>query len=331
MSRTKFTLPAYIGTRNLDPLFQVCAEINQSEGDIEIDASHVGFIDPMGLTVLTALLSPLCVTRAVRLCWLSVNIASYLDRMDFFRHCPVEGVEIVDRVIRSDLRRSLVEITTVSNAHETDATASRLATALTGNLTGLRPEEVSFHNAQDRFQTYCHPIEYALTELLDNSLTHARREGRGDAAVWVAAQYYTEDLVRIGIVDNGCGFLATLSSHPELPERSHLCAIEFALRPFISCNRRDLGMYNETTNEGVGLTTTRRISETAGGGMAIVSGDARFTTGNGGHCFKNGGYWPGVAISFVCKREMLPLAKPSRLLPELPKGDSPAPELRFSS
>ena len=329
MKKNELLLPDYIGVRNLEALFRFCAEVANTHGDIDIDARNVNFIDPMGLTVLTALLYPLCAVRTLRMIWLSVNIASYLDRMDFFKHCPIEGVELSAHVTRSDLRRSLVEVTSVTDAHETDSTAIRLAAALTGGMTGLQRLPVDFNHGQDPFEKYSHPIEYALTELLDNALTHARREGRSDAAVWVAAQYYSEDLVRIGVADNGCGFLATLSNHERLARQTHRAAIELALEPFVSCNR-DMGPFAQSENQGVGLTTTRRISEVAGGGMTIVSGNAKFATRGGGAEFKSGAFWPGVAISFVCKRNLLPSTNPSALLPELPTTVHPVPDLRFA-
>lgn len=328
MNRKEFKLPGYIGVRNLEPLFVFCAEVAGSNGDVVIDARAVTFIDPMGLTVLAALLSPMCRTRRVGMVWLDVRIASYLQRMDFFTHCPVGGVEIPNHA-RSDLKKSLVELTLVNNAHETDATAIRLATALTGCMTGLAPRPVDFHAPVDDFDRYNHPIQYALNELLDNSLTHARRMGRAGAAVWVAAQYYSENMVRIGVADNGCGFLATLTNHIQLTYKTHAAAIELALEPFISCNR-DMGPFAISENQGVGLTTVRRISEAAGGGMTIISGNAKVSTGGEAQQFKSKAFWDGVAISFVCKRDLLPQIMPSDLLPELPPSHTRAPTLRFS-
>lgn len=326
--KPELVLPAYIGMRNPEPLFRFCEKVAEHDGDIEIDASAVKFIDVMGLTVLCALLSPLCACRNVSVIWMSVSIAAYLERMNFFEHCPVKGVEFYSTVPRSDLSRSLVEITSISSAHETNSTASRLAIALTGSMTGLLPKPISFDGGRDEFEAYCHPIEYALTELLDNAFTHARREGHFRSAVWVAAQLYNEDVVRIGVVDTGCGFLATLKGHPRRP-KSDVEAIELALEPFISCNR-DLGMYLESTNEGVGLTTTCNIAKAAGGGMTIVSGNARYSTMAGCSQFTGDASWPGVAISFGCKRALLPQTQPSKLLPALPESTNPAPTLRFS-
>lgn len=328
MKTKEFKLPKYIGVRNLEPLFEFCTEVASSNGDVVIDARAVTFIDPMGLTVLTALLSPMCQTRKVDMVWLDVRIASYLQRMNFFNHCPVGRVEIPNHS-RSDLKKSLVELTLVNSAHETDATAMRLATALTGCMTGLSPQPVDFHAPVGDFDRYNHPIQYALNELLDNSLTHARRMGRASASVWVAAQYYSEDTVRIGVADNGCGFLATLSNHIQLTHKTHAAAIALALEPFVSCNR-DMGPFAMSENQGVGLTTTRRISEKAGGGMTIVSGNAKVSTGGDAQQFKSDAFWSGVAISFVCKRDLLPQIVPSDLLPDLPPSQAPGPALRFT-
>ena len=108
-----------------------------------------------------------------------------------------------------------------------------------------------------------------------------------------------------------------------------IAQLELALEPFVSCNR-DMGPFAQSENQGVGLTTTRRISEVAGGGMTIVSGNAKFATRGGGAEFKSGAFWPGVAIPFVCKRNLLPFTNPSALLPELPTTVHPVPDLRFA-
>lgn len=99
----------------------------------------------------------------------------------------------------------------------------------------------------------------------------------------MAAQYYkdvqTGGRVQVAVVDNGCGFLATLLNHPALPEKTHDAAIRTALRPKVSCNR-DMGPFGESVNEGVGLTTTVRISKATGGAVHIVSGDALLLEGS---------------------------------------------------
>lgn len=170
------------------------------------------------------------------------------------------------------------------------------------------------------------PIQYALNELLENALTHARRAGYMDSCVWVACQYYPSNgLVRVGVVDNGCGFLATLRGHSALHQKTHLAAILAALQPRVSCNR-DLGLLADSVNQGVGLTTTNRIAERAGGRLYIASGDAIHSAIASVH-LTGGAYWQGVAIGLVCKREKLPEVRFRELLP--PLEPLPSVRLRF--
>ena len=161
--KKSFRLPSYVGTRNTEQLFDFCTAVQNHPGELEIDARDLKFLDPLGLAVLSALLSPRCAAQTVTLSWLNVKIAAYLDRMDFFTHCPVEGVYIPPGATRSDLRRTLVEITPVTEAWETERTASRLATALTGRMTGLtQPETVDFSAPPSEFESFNRPIQYAL-------------------------------------------------------------------------------------------------------------------------------------------------------------------------
>jgi hypothetical protein len=154
-----------------------------------------------------------------------------------------------------------------------------------------------------------------LSELLENAMTHARRQGYRDACVWVASQYYpSSGMIRLGVVDNGCGFLATLRSHPDLRLETHHEAILTALRPRISCNR-DLRMGMESVNQGVGLTTTCRIAEHAGGRLVIVSGNAVHGTSGESGIISGGAVWQGVAIAMECRRNKLPGIRFRELLP----------------
>jgi hypothetical protein len=169
------------------------------------------------------------------------------------------------------------------------------------------------------------PLQYALNELLENALTHARR-GNKYACVWVVSQYYPKkDLIRLGVVDNGCGFLESLSSHSELLQKRHLQSILLALRPRISCNR-DLGLFNDSVNQGVGLTTACRIAEHADGRMILASGNAMHSTS--GYSGENPDvYWQGVAVAMEVNRTKLADVRIGELLPSL--NDVPPVTLRF--
>jgi hypothetical protein len=313
-------LPKNVGTRNLAGLFALCGQVLRSEDEnIVLDARQVQFFDPHGIAVLAALLSSL-EGRRVSMPWLPTNYAGYLDRMDFFKHCQVHDVEIPawNRLEHPD---SLVELTCVTDSSSTESVANRLADAITGQLTDADPQEpYGPDTGKNRYDRFRHPIWYSLSELLENSVTHARMDGYRGVKVWVAAQFYRKNNeVKFSIVDNGCGFLRTLGKHPELREHTHLEAIKTALKAMVSCNRESPYALGHG-NQGVGLTTTMRIAKAAKGKLMIASGDSFLETENmNGGELSSGGLWKGVAIAFTCRRHALPAVNVSNLLPQTPK------------
>ncbi len=78
----------------------------------------------------------------------------------------------------------------------------------------------------------------------------------------------------MAVVDNGCGFLSSLSRHPRLVASNDAAAVRLALEPRVTCNP-DLEIRpEETANQGVGLTVVRWIVAEGRGVMQIASGDA---------------------------------------------------------
>jgi hypothetical protein len=309
-------LPPFVGAVSVGSLFKVCQAISRVDDPVVLDAREVLFVDPLGLATLGALLEPMCGHREVQMLWLRTTVASYLDRMSFFQRCVVQGVEVPSRT-HHDQRAKLVELTRIANPSDIDDASFKLAMAISGENLALG--EPFGERAAQR-----HPLQYALSELLQNALTHARREGRRDAAVWVAAQFYPfRDLVRLAVVDNGCGMLATLRNHPQMRDQTHLSALFTALLPRVSCNR-DVGPFAQSVNSGVGLTTTFHIAQAAKGGLTLASGDAVHSTQ--GKARTMDGYWNGVAVEMVFRRGSL---KDVRVADQLPALDAPSVPLRF--
>lgn len=323
------SLPKTLGVNNLESLIEALSQISASAGDVELDCTKVNFVDPLGMTVLAAVLESLDKQRRVSMPWLSTSIAGYLERMDFFNGITVDGVNISQKRVRHDQSSNLLEITRVDNADRSEAVADRLATAVVGKVIGRSPKPISFDEPDTEYDQYHKPLRYALSELIENALTHARREGAFNASVWVAAQYYKDQLnggrIQVAVVDNGCGFLATLRNHAELQEKTHTEAIRAALKLKVSCNR-DIGPYGQSVNEGVGLTTTVRIAKKSGGAVHIVSGDALFADDEGRGLKRRDqfqfltGMWKGVAISatFLCRK--LPSVRIDALLPSVERS-----------
>lgn len=334
------SLPQTVGVNNLPNLIEALSQIGTGPGDVELDCANVNFVDPLGMTVLAAVLETLDKRRRVTMRWLKTSTAGYLERMDFFNGISVEGVNIPQNRIRHDQRSNLLEITRVVGTDKSEAVAEQLATAIVGKIIGRGPKPADFNAPDTEFDQYCHPLRYALSELIENALTHAKREGAFNASVWVAAQYYKDQQsggrIQVAVVDNGCGFLATLQNHVELRVKTHAEAIRTALKPKVSCNR-DIGPYGESVNEGVGLTTTVRIAKATGGSVHIVSGNAIFTDGELRGVKRRdqvqplGSVWNGVAISatFVCQK--LPEIRIDQLLPPVdhPKSSENPVVFRF--
>ena len=308
-------LPQIVGTRNMNGLYAVAGAVLRSQDkDIALNASDVQFIDPHGIAVLGALLSPMQ-HKNITMPWLSINIAGYLDRMDFFKHCNIQGVEIPDWS-RYPHPESLVELTCVTDSTVTNQIANKLADAITGRLTNSSPDEDLDEDGRNKYLRFRYPLWYSLSELLENSVTHARQHGFLRSNVWVAAQYYEKNKeVKMSVVDNGCGFLKSLAKEPELREHTHLNAIRTALIERVSCNRNSPHIFGHG-NQGVGLTTTMKIANEARGKLMIASGNAYLETGEmRGSVLPNDGLWNGVSIAFSCRRHALPGINVRRLLP----------------
>jgi hypothetical protein len=312
-------LPYSIGSRDVSALMQMAKKVYECQDEkIVFNGERVHFIDPFGLTTLGALLCNLR-DRKLSMPWLPRDVASYMARMDLFKHFDIDGVEYDPNASRADASSRLVELRCLQNSTESEKLANDLADAITGTIAARGEGELG----EDRFEKFRHPIWYSLSELLDNSITHARQKNNTRASVWIASQYYPSGgYVRMSVTDNGCGMLATLEKHEQLKEKTHLEAVKAALVPRVSCNR-DGSLYLEQGNQGVGLTTTARIARAARGHITVVSGDAVVRNRmQDAEAVVPRGFWKGVSIGFQCKRAQLPAVRLGQLLPAEQQGDA---------
>lgn len=309
---------------------QVCQQVLSCYEDfVDIDARDLRFADPFGIALLGACFHEVKVSgRNIRVHNLNSRLSGYLQRMDLF-----DGIELLNSTSsnnnRHDRADTLVELTMLSRHADVGEAAYRLARSIVGGFGDVDPNEAEDEmTGYNQFDRLVEPLQYTLTELLENALTHARRNGNGNASVWVASQYYnSNDMIRVGIVDNGCGFLESLRGHASLENERHLDAILLALRPRISCNR-DLGIRNDSINQGVGLTTSCRIVERAGGRMILASGNSvHDTTGFSRQSDVDSCFWQGAGIAIEFRRAMLGNVRFRELLP--PLDDIPPVRLRF--
>jgi hypothetical protein len=117
-------------------------------------------------------------------------------------------------------------------------------------------------------------VQYALSEMVRNTLEHARSDG----AV-VCAQLYPGNgstgrrYFSLGVADSGQGVWGSLSTnYPSL--RGHDEAVLLAIEPGITGAVK--GMYGAPDNAGAGLFITRRLARASRGYFGVYSGDAFF-------------------------------------------------------
>lgn len=299
--------PESLSSSYPDAVFRLCSAINEGGETVVLDASDLKFIDPFGLATLRATLESQPGGKKFFVRYMTAEMLSYLIQMHFFEGLEVEGI---DKEIAENRglgqANHCVQLMKVSEGNS-EQIASRLVYAMTGE---------SGEQGGSRFDDCIHPIEYALKELLENALSHAKKDGNGNASVWVACQHFEDDVVRLAIVDNGCGFLATLRGHQQLAEETDLAAIDAALTERVSCNRGPLvGYETDSQNQGVGLTTTARIAQAANGFLVVASGNAWIRTTVDLRKQLDDAHWKGVAIAFNCQRDQLPNVSIAALLP----------------
>lgn len=315
-------LPAYLTAQSYASTVAVSRQVLDADDDIDLNAAKVRFVDPFGVTLAGSIFRrALRQGRRVRIRGLNSDVRGYLTRMDLF-----EGVEFVDgtpsRAGRRNRADSLVELTHLQQQGEVGAASYRLAQALVGAMTmdagEDTPDEMTGYRPSERLEE---PIQYALNELLENALTHAKMHGFQGACVSVAGQYYPKtDRVQLSVTDNGCGFLSSLRGHHDLLGETHQEAILLGLQPRVSHNR-DLGLSDETVNEGVGLTTVVRIAERAGGKAMILSGDFMHdTAAQTSGLLPEGVFWQGVAVVLEFRRDQLQNVRYRDLLPVIEGG-----------
>lgn len=110
------------------------------------------------------------------------------------------------------------------------------------------------------------------------------------------------------MVDNGCGYLNTLRTHPSLVSPNNEGAIRTALMPETSCNN-DVNLMGESINQGIGLTVVHDLTLRAQGGISILTGDSalefRLNGRDVAENIVNNANWQGAALYLEMNRNIL--------------------------
>jgi hypothetical protein len=269
-------LPKLMLGDNLPQLVRIATAIaDDYSSTVECNAEHLVTAEPVALCLLAASFGQLERRgQHAQIRGLRPEVRRNLEQLDvladWFRERASQIPESQSDDSQSDLRACRVA---------TLGQASQIANALSREIAAFIPSDdldamIEVDPTLLRYQVVEQPLEYLIAELLDNSLNHGRAGGFGHARAWVAAQYYrVGDLVRVAVVDDGCGFLRSLESHPGVTPNSHESAINTAFRPFVSCEK-DVGVFSDATHQGLGLTVCRDLCLRAEGNISAASGTA---------------------------------------------------------
>ena len=142
----RLLLPEVLGVTQIVPLMAALSQVRAARSSLELDCSRVRFVDPLGITALAAAIKGvLAQGQRVAMPWLGNNIASYLERMNFFVGLEVDAVNIPQNRTRHDQRGNLLEITHIVDSAQSEAVADQLAAAIVTKIIGRAQRPVNFH------------------------------------------------------------------------------------------------------------------------------------------------------------------------------------------
>ena len=269
-------LPKLMLGDNLPQIVRIATAIaDDYSSTVECNAEALVTAEPVALCLLAASFGKLERRgQRARILGLRPEVKKNLEQLDvladWLRERPEQTQDSRPGETQSDLRACRVA---------TSGQANELANALSREIAAFVPsDDIDAVIEEDpnliRYRSVEQPLGYVVTELLDNSLNHGRAGGFGHARAWVAAQYYrVGDLLRVAVVDDGCGFLQSLKHHREVTPKTHQKAVSSAFRPFVSC-KKDVGVFRDATHQGLGLTVCRDLCLRADGGISAASGTA---------------------------------------------------------
>jgi C4-dicarboxylate-specific signal transduction histidine kinase len=157
--------------------------------------------------------------------------------------------------------------------------ANRAANELAKRISQFVPSEdraslLRDHHGLKIYNAIQPALAYILVELVDNVFNHARTEEYRNPVAWMVVQYYRSgDLVRIAVVDDGCGFLGSMRGMMQNAPRSHSEAVDLAFMPFVSSKNLP-AIYAERRHMGIGLPVCRDICQRMDGQVYAATGDS---------------------------------------------------------
>lgn len=192
----------------IDTLFVNCSNLLQQNNtnilrNAHLNLSGLSFVSPLGAIALLLLLEKLNEKFKLSITPPDSNekLVSYLERIDFFKLCPINikenfensyDIDNLTKRIRHDTRKVMLELTRIKCYEDVDTLYDSIIYILKNH--GVDSSVVN-------------SVGYIATELGTNIIDHS--EGNGYASI----QYYPSfKKVIIGIGDNGVGVINKINS-----------------------------------------------------------------------------------------------------------------------
>ncbi|MEW9576409.1 ATP-binding protein [Bacillus toyonensis] len=249
---------------------------------VEMDLSQVTFVSPIGAVSLLLLMN-----KMVKISKLKVHppiskedIVSYMERIDFFKHCNSIIVNQFEEEYdlnalanrhRNNRSKVLLEITPINGEND-------VHNIFDSSLHILKSHGMKSRNANK--------IANIISELVTNIVDHS--EGMGYGAI----QYYpAHNKVLIAIADNGIGIVNSLRKH--IPKMKKLSDLEVIEKAFLQ------GVSSKKMKRGLGLTDVREKAylDTKGASFLMRTHKSIYQITDGGIIeHSEGFYFPGSYI-----------------------------------
>lgn len=265
-------LPPLLIDRNLQQMLAMCSEIQSTSGPvIALSGQDVVTLEPVGACLLA-----MC-SRKAALKDQRIEISGMRSPLRAILRDFSSGITFADDAGDDGGESKLGA--SVSRHVQTARQANAAANDMANYMAQFIPAEDRLEMSQDNYGLRIHhavqpAIAYILSELLDNVFCHAATTDFREPNAWVAVQSYPAgDLMRVAVVDDGCGFLGSLRGLPENPPKNHFEATTRAFQPFLTSKGVPL-LYAERRHMGLGLPVCNAISRSLDGFLHAASGNA---------------------------------------------------------
>lgn len=265
-------LPSLILDTQPGPALQLLAHASSSRAvNFELDAVDLKAIEPVGICLLASS------AHRARDVGKSVVIRNACPTLQYLLGSAKAEVTWADMTAESPLTARSTLAMTVTTPAEANTMANQISAELAKFVPAEDREAMDDHYGLRIYHAVQPALAYVLSELVDNVFSHSRTSEFPKPTAWLAAQWYAHgDLVRLAVVDDGCGLLGSLKGLAN-PPGNHFEAARVAFQPFVSSKNAPL-LYADRRHMGLGLTICRDICQRLQGKIYAASGNARVLT-----------------------------------------------------